>query len=222
MSNDNFKNLLDKYYAGTASAEEIQELTEENLIDKADEHYAAAMVEARIQKMDWTFEDFLESTPKVKTVAAKKRRTLFSPMLKIAASVVLILSTYFVWQKNQSKEIEAEYVTTEKIVTNPPVAIKPLEVLIQEAGQVKAEKADASTKSVRKKSNPLLAKKVKQEQRIDINTKEDNYLVIVNGRKIYNEEEAIEVASKSMAMVSRSLMESMDEVLPVTRMKIKL
>lgn len=222
MSNDNFKNLLDKYYAATASAEEIQLLSAENLIDKADEQYAAAMLEARSQKMDWTFEEFMESTPKVEAVAAKKIRTLLSPMLKLAASVVLILCIYLVWQKNQSKEIEAEYVTAEKIITSPPVAIKPIEVAMQEAEQVKAEKADASTKSVRKKSNPLLAKKAKQQQRIDINTKEDNYLVIVNGRKIYNEEEAIEVASKSMAMVSRSLTESMDEVLPVTRMKIKL
>lgn len=232
MKSGNYEDLINKFYAGNVTAEEILLLKKEGLIDENDAHYASAIEEERTQQMDWTFEEFMKEVPKAKVVAI----TPFSNWLKTliaAAAVLLAIFAVFVLMPKPTEHPSREMV---RLPQNNNVADSNQQLLannimpvneIKDTASVSEKLNSKSTnnKTLVKNSKKLTPKKsvvssvIKKEER---KAALEDYLVMVNGKPITDEATAIAITRESLGMVSANLTSTMDEMKPIAQIKIKL
>lgn len=228
MKSENYDELMDKFYAGTASAEEISLLQSEKLFDDLDILYAEAINSERDEKMNWKFEDFMKEIPAAKVVALPAGRGWMKKMFAAAAVVAAILTAYVFWpQQNQSNEIANGPAFHQQIKvnetgdnSNPTVSIKneqPLAENIKPESKANKNYAVKSAKQVLPK-NRINTAKEKSEGK----TNTQDFLVVVNGKAITNKEEAVAIMRESVSMVSRHLTSAVDELRPLSEIKIAL
>src|SRR6185437_4699900 len=102
MKSENYDELMDKFYAGKASAEDISILIGKGLLDDQDIFYTDALNSEREQKMDWDFEDLMNEVSATKVVALPRRNLRMKRMIAAAAVVATILVAWFFWQKQDN------------------------------------------------------------------------------------------------------------------------
>ena len=230
MKSGNYDELMDKFYAGTASAEEINLLQSENLIDDLDNLYVEALDSEREQKMDWEFDNFIKEIPATKIVTLNTQKTpgvWLKRMMSAAAIIALILTAYVFWpQQNQTKEIAKVVVNNQSIDTNQlPANTEPV-ANVEEAAPVteiakqgpKADKNYAVNPSKKRTAKFIIhtAKEI-----VDEKENHQDFFVMVNGKPITNEADAIAITKESLSMVSRNLTSTVDELRPLSEIKIK-
>lgn len=221
MKSDNYNDMLDGYFAGTASEEEIALLKTEGYIDEQNEWYAAALASERGKKMDWSFEEMLAAAEPAKVMPIESSTSWSKKLAAAAAVLAIISSTYFLWVNEKPIHVESELatITVEKTTDTPVIKIVDEVVLAQpELPQVK----ESIQKEKIKKRLSLQKTKVKAAVKEDDIHAADEWLVMVNGKPITNENEAALIANKSMAMLSANLSQTMEELKPITKIKIKL
>lgn len=230
MKSGNYSELLEKFYAGTASAEEISLLQSQALVNEQDILYAEVLKEERRQKMDWKFEDFMNdvSLDKVETFPA--RIVWMKRILSAAATVVIIVAAYTLWPVPQ----------TDKIVT-VPASNKSAESKKQLAATTvlpanKTKEASEAAEKVKitlkkNRSHAVITgrkrpvqKSIRQADKTDVsnNSHHPEYLVFVNGQAITNEADAVAITRESLSMISQNLTLAVDELKPIGQIKIKL
>ncbi|MEO6637547.1 MAG: hypothetical protein ABIN25_04680, partial [Ginsengibacter sp.] len=204
MKSGNFDEMMDKFYAGTASAEEINLLQSEKLIDDLDNLYVEALSSEREQRMDWEFEDFMKEIPAAKIVSLPAQRVWVKRMMAAAAMIVIIMSAYVFWPKqNQPKEI-ANVIEINKQVENKPIPNNTEPVESQKDAQPDEESIKMqpkentnyeakNTKNVKSNSISPSAKENVTEKKND-----EDFFVMVNGKAITNEEDAIAITRESL------------------------
>ena len=228
MKSGNYDELMDKFYAGTASAEEINLLQSEKLIDDLDNLYVQALDSEREQKMDWEFDNFMKEIPATKVVALPAHRIWVKRMMSAAAIVAAILTAYVFWpQQNQHKEIAKVPVIQTPIKSNQlaentePVAIikeaQPVAEIVKTAPKANKNYAVNTRKQRPEKSIVHAAK-----ENVDENKNTGDFLVMVNGKAITNEADAVVIMKESLSMFSRNLTSTVDELRPLSQIKIKL
>jgi hypothetical protein len=230
MKSGKYNELLDKFYAGTASAEEISFLQSEGLVKEQDILYAEILKEERGQKMDWEFEDFMNdiSSNKVKTFPA--RIVWMKRILSAAAMLATIVAAYILWplpQTDKMANVPASNKTAERNGELTATAVLPANE-IKDAPQA-AEKVKIASKKNRRHAvntdkNRSVQKSIRQADTTGVsnNSNLPEYLVIVNGKPITNEADAIAITQESLGMISRNLTLTVDELKPISQIKIKL
>lgn len=230
MKSGNYNELLDKFYAGTASAEEIGLLQLEGLINEQDALYAEALNAEREQKMNWEFEDFMNDISAEKVIAFPARRIWMKRILSAAAMVAAIVTAYIFWPQTSTNKISNIPASNKLVDSNKQLiatAILPANEIKDTARAV--EKIETASKKNRDyavntyKKRPL-QKSTESSDKKDVktNSNSQNYLVIVNGKPITNEADAVAIARESLGMISRNLTLTADELIPISRIKIKL
>jgi hypothetical protein len=230
MKSGKYSELLDKFYAGTASAEEIALLHSEALVSEQDILYAEMLKEERRQKMDWEFEDFMNDLPSDKVETFPSRIVWMKRILSAAAMVAIIGAAYILWPQPQTDKmasVRASNKTAERNKELRATAVSPANE-IKDASQA-AEKVKTASKKNRDhavntdKKRPV-QKSIRQVDTTGVNDNSDSseYLVIVNGQPITNEADAIAITRESLSMISQNLTLTVEELKPISRIKIKL
>lgn len=214
MKTDRYKDWESKFFEG----EELTQEEELFLKNESDNPYFSFLKEEKQEKLDISFEDFLKKTEEPKIVVLPIKKTSYK-MYWMAASLVLLMGMSALWMFNQPKKIE----TT--IVKNPDVPKKektqkvaPVEEIIEQTStpkpvlaNQKSQKVDQTANDkvvkdlVRKEFEKLMAqqensiKKEEKQIQVPAESKSDynpNY-VIINGKPIYDESEAIAVTENA-------------------------
>jgi hypothetical protein len=226
MKSEDYNELLDKFYAGAATAEEISLLQLEGLINEQDILYADTLREERAQKMDWEFEDFMNDIPSEKVIAFPARRLWMKRILSAAAMVAAIVAAYIFWPQPETNKI-ANVPASNKIVDSnrelTASAVLPANE-IKDSSQIENVKAASEKNKVNTDKKRPVQKSIISSDKTDVrnNSNLEDYLVVVNGKPVTNEADAVAITRESLGMVSRNLTLTVDELKPISRIKIKL
>lgn len=213
MKTDRYKDWESKFFEG-------EELTPEEdlfLKNESDNPYFSFLKDEKQEKLDISFEDFLKKTEEPKIVALLVKKTSYK-VYWMAASLVLLMGISALWMFNQQGRVETTIVKNNDIPKKQKVEkIKPVEKTIEQipAKPVLAnqenQKADQTTNEkvvkdlVKKEFEKLMAQQEnsikKEEKQIQVPTGSTsdynpNY-VIINGKPMYNEQEAIAVTENA-------------------------
>lgn len=205
MKTDRYKDWESRFFEG-------EELTPEEhlfLKNESDNPYFSFLKEEKQEKLDINFEDFLKKTeePKILALPIVKRKSYTQYWM--AASLVLLMGISGFWMFNHPENIEpqiAKHTETPKKVETPKVS--PVEdvstqqpVLAQQNTQPKTQKVEKKNAVENQESKAQFAYHQPKEIKTDdqnqnkVNSDSDynpNY-VIINGKPIYSEQEAIAV-----------------------------
>ena len=211
MNTDRYKDWESKFFEG----EELTPEEELFLKNESDNPYFSFLKEEKQEKLDIKFEDFLNKATKQNVT--KEPKIVALPIVKrkcytqywMAASLVLLMGISGFWMFNNPENIEpqiAKQTETPKKVETPEVS--PIEngstqqpVLTQQNTQPKIQKVAKKNAVENQESKTQFAYHQPKEIKIDnqnlnkVNSDSDynpNY-VIINGKPIYNEQEAIAV-----------------------------
>lgn len=214
MKTDRYKDWESKFFEG----EELTPEEELFLKNESDNPYFSFLKEEKQEKLDISFEDFLKKTEEPKVVALPIKKTSYK-MYWMAASLVLLMGISALWMFNQPQKMEPA------IAKNPDVPKKeivdpvlPVEKTIEENSTPKPVLANQESQKVDKTANDKVVKELvrkefeklmaqqenqsnKEEKQIQVPTESisdynPNY-VIINGKPIYDEGEAIAVTENA-------------------------
>ena len=205
MKTDRYKDWESRFFEG-------EELTPEEhlfLKNESDNPYFSFLNEEKQDKLDISFEDFLKRTeePKIVPLPIVKRKSY--TQYWIAASLVLLMGISGFWMFNNPENIAPQVanhiVKPKKVETRKTTPVEETQtqqsVLAQQ--DVQPKKQDIKNKNTvdNQQSTTQLAhhqpKQIKTDyqQQNQVNSDSDynpNY-VIINGKPIYNEQEAIAI-----------------------------
>ncbi|UQB67523.1 hypothetical protein [Epilithonimonas zeae] len=205
MKTDRYKDWESRFFEG-------EELTPEEhlfLKNESDNPYFSFLNEEKQDKLDISFEDFLKKTeePKIVALPVVKRRSYTQYWM--AASLVLLMGISGFWMFNNPENIApqvANHNVKPKKVEAPKVT--PVEetqtrqpVLAQKNTQPEKQEIEKKNTIDNQQSTPQFAshkpKQIKTDIQVQTQVNSDsdynpNY-VIINGKPIYNEQEAIAI-----------------------------
>ena len=202
MKTDRYKDWESRFFEG-------EELTPEEhlfLKNESDNPYFSFLKEEKQDKLDISFDDFLNKTEEPKIVALPIVKKKSYTQYWMAASLVLLMGVTGFWMFNNPENIEpqiAKHTETPKKVETPKVS--PIEngstqqpVLTQQNTQPKIQKVAKKNAAETTQFAYHQPKQIKTDyqQQNQVNSDSDynpNY-VIINGKPIYNEQEAIAIA----------------------------
>ena len=214
MKTDRYKDWESKFFEG----EELTPEEELFLKNESDNPYFSFLKDEKQEKLDISFADFLKKTEEPKIVVLPTKRTSYK-IYWMAAGLVLLMGMSALWMFNQPQKIETTIAKNpdvpkkEKVEKVPQVeetteqTSAPKPVLANQENQ----KADQSGNDkvvkelVRKEFDKLMAQQEQsskqEEKQIQVPAESTldyrpNY-VIINGKPIYDESEAIAVTENA-------------------------
>lgn len=205
MKTDRYKDWESRFFEG-------EELTPEEhlfLKNESDNPYFSFLNEEKQDKLDISFDDFLKKTEEPKIVALPIVKRKSYTQYWMAASLFLLMGISGFWMFNHPENIDpqiAKHTETHKKVETPKVS--PIEkastqqpVLAQQNIQPKTQKIEKKNAVENQELKAQFAYHQPKEIKTDnqnqskVNSDSDynpNY-VIINGKPIYNEQEAIAI-----------------------------
>jgi len=228
MKRGNYDELIDKFYAGRASAEEISMLKNQGLLDDQDIFYAEALHSEREQKMDWDFADFMKEIPEAKVAPLPGRRVWMKRMMAAAATVATILLVYIFWPQHNNtgavvhvpvinKQIDSNH----NVAANPPVSEMKDSILLPGNATIHPRPITSYTVKTKKQNSPKSSKEAAKDKE-EATASDENFMVMVNGKPITDEADAIAIMKESLSMISRDLTHTVNDLKPIGQIKIKL
>ncbi|QDP84716.1 hypothetical protein FNJ88_03810 [Chryseobacterium sp. SNU WT5] len=207
--------------------------------DKVQDKYKKITQELKKEKMDWDFEDFLEKTKQEEKTIPLVNKTKGGSIPKtfwMAASIVLLISVglFFEYGNGRSAS-EKELLVQNEIVKAKDTFQQESNLAINQASdtlKVEPKKTISdSTATVEQKENDIMdqilpkrgrlnknsrqryannetSRKANKKVQLDHSDYESNY-VIINGQKIENEQEAIDLTKYSFRILSENVSKTM-------------
>ena len=229
MKTDRYKDWESRFFEG-------EELTPEEhlfLKNESDNPYFSFLNEEKQEKLDIKFEDFLNKAtkldieePKIVTLPIAKRKSYTQYWM--AASLVLLMGIGGFWMFNNPENVEpqiAKHTETPKKVETPKVS--PIEeiptqqpVLAQQNAQPETQKIEKKNAVENQESKAQFAYHQPKEIKTDnqnqnkVNSDSDynpNY-VIINGKPIYSEQEAIAVTEDTFNFFASNVTQTINHV----------
>ena len=214
MKTDRYKDWESKFFEG----EELTPEEELFLKNESDNPYFSFLREEKQEKLDISFEDFLKKTEEPKIVALPIKKTSYK-MYWMAASLILLMGMSALWIFNQPQKIETTIAKNPDIPKKEKVEkLAPVEETIEKTSTPKPVLANQESQKVEKISDDKVVKELvqkevkrlmaqqdpsieKEEKQIQtpaesISDYNPNY-VIINGKPIYDESEAIAVTENA-------------------------
>lgn len=214
MKTDKYKDWESKFFGG----EELTPEEELFLKNESDNPYFSFLKEEKQEKLDISFEDFLKKTEEPRIVALPIKKTSYK-MYWMAASLVLLMGMSALWMFNQPQKIETTIAKNPDVPKKENVEKVPqVEEIIEGNPAPKTVLANQESQKVDKAVNDKMVKELVQKEfkklmaQQDLSTKQEekqiqvptestsdynpNY-VIINGKPIYDESEAIAVTENA-------------------------
>lgn len=206
--------------------------------DKSQDKYDEIVKNLKSEKMDWDFEDFMQKTvdktSEISTIKPKKY-TLFW----LAASLILIFGIGFFFINDNKNNADDTFVKNEILKQKNDFAEANTFIEKEEIENDSVQAQKDSTKneetpiyqSEEKIMNKILSKKerlrIKLRPNYAVNEKkssENNYqsdFVIINGKKIENEKEAVELTKIALNLFANNLNNTLQEAQPVENLTVE-
>lgn len=221
MNTQEYQQLLSKFYQAETSAEEEKLLKNFDNNTPEDRLIFESLQEEKTQKMNWDFEDFLVKTQEetavvpISKVEIQTSRTKTSWYWMVASFLAILGLGYFLLNNDSTqKPIPKEIVKNEKLpsMRNPTQTIEKPEVIHENVAQNTPTKIKAQYKHrISAKQTKMLAKNTKAKQQKTENeivdqpmniqdTEYESSFVMINGKKIENEEAAIHITQNAFKM----------------------
>ncbi len=224
MKNRRIEELKDKYFDGQSSSEEEKELK------KSDELFFQLLDEEKKVKMDWSFEDFESQVMGDKKVI----RWWNNAWIKYAAAAILLMIVGLSVYLNQEQAVQPSVIANR---ADKDVQKSPAEELtannkadLQSNAEIPIKKDKNSSAMLRTKtfkqqvpSKRMLEKKQKVIQ--SLQHMEDTYqadYVVLNGKPVSNEEEAVELTLRSLGLLASNLENGVDKAMNIKQMSISI
>lgn len=222
MNKQEYQNLLSKFYQAETSAEEEKLL--KNFENKSQEEklFFESLQEEKTQKMNWDFEDFIAKTKEnTSVVSISKHRsqnnTIKTSWYWMAASFLVMMSVgYFLIGENGAENsVSTELVTAPKLPSTQNTIIAAEEepkVVSENIVSTTPKVKKAAPKTIISKKQPIqLARNTETKQeKVENNmvdeplpiqdTEYESGFVMINGKKIENEEAAIHITQNAFKM----------------------
>lgn len=211
MNSDKINEMKDAYFSGTSSKEDEKQLKE-----TVNDPFFNALKAEQEQKMDWSFDDFMSVVEQEEPVKRVGVFTFRKMVYWAAASVAVVVFGTSVFLFNGT--LEKPKLVQHQVKQDPIPAPKetpeeqPSEVLIQDTYEQpirKPKKAPASQKpSGQKNPQP------------NESTYNPEY-VVINGKPIYDLEEAKELTMSSLNLLTSNVEKSVSSMENVKYLSIK-
>lgn len=206
--------------------------------DKSQDKYDEIVKNLKSEKMDWDFEDFMQKmedkTSEISTIKPKKY-TLFW----LAASLFLIFGIGFFFINDNKNNADDTFVKNEILKQKNDFAEENTFIEKEEIENDSVQAQKDSTKneetpiyqSEEKIMNKILSKKERLRKKLRPNyavnekkSSENNYqsdFVIINGKKIENEKEAVELTKIALNLFANNLNNTLQEAQPVENLTVE-
>jgi hypothetical protein len=227
MENRRLKKLKDNYFDGSSSLEEEKELK------KSDDVFFQTLNQEKNVRMDWTFEDFTSQVHKENKVLTFwwnrvwLKYAVAAILLAIAGAALYINQTQSIStkpalvQQRVPDKITAPSESTQKTVAvtesnqdNVGVAQQRLAMLPHRPSKVVNQHKRAKTFSNKKENK-------KDMPAIEVTDYRADY-VVLNGKPVASEEEAVELTLKSLGLLATNLENSVDKAMQIKQMSITI
>lgn len=214
MKTDRYKDWESKFFEG----EELTPEEELFLKNESDNPYFSFLKEEKQEKLDISFEDFLKKTEEPKIIPIPIKKTSYK-MYWMAASLILLMGISAFWIFDQPQKIETAIAKNQDVPKKEIVKpVVPVEKTVEENSAPKLVLANQESQKVDKATNDKVVKELvrkeferlmaqqetqsnKEEKQMQVPTESisdynPNY-VIINGKPIYDEGEAIAVTENA-------------------------
>ncbi|KUG10048.1 hypothetical protein BEI02_16465 [Elizabethkingia sp. HvH-WGS333] len=229
MKTDRSKQYKDQYFAGNSS-----EAEEKWLKDFSDDVFFKTLREEKEVTMDWSFEDFMEKVEE-RPIPAKKIQLTTKPGLSkwywMAAGFIIFLSLggYLFFNQKPITDVTTTSVAKTEPAKNNTLAIQEPQTTPPETNiQPSVITTETEKEEITEKENiKVLAQKkplAKKEKEIIETTSvksvpetgteasyNPNY-VLINGKPVYDEEEAVDLTKKSLNLLASNLDKGIEKV----------
>ncbi len=194
MSSNSYRELLEKYYNGDTSVEEERLLKNNGQLPLAE-------LSSGKPEMDWSFDEFLAAAQPQNSSRKGMLRSIH-PVKYAAAIVVIALLAVAL---NAVKKENLQGTTT---AFNPPAVIQKEKISKKDTG--KLLKPVPATNTAIATSNPVK----KQRHSVPVQQppaaqKNDDFFVMVDGKRITDENEALAILQQSLQKVSGNVQQTM-------------
>nr|WP_288813201.1 hypothetical protein [uncultured Sphingobacterium sp.] len=228
MKDKKLRELEDKYFNGQSSLEEEGELK------NSDHVFFQTLNQEKNVKMDWSFNDF-ESQ-----INADKKLIIWwkYSWVKYAAAAVLLMTIGIALFLNQESTIEEPVLVEKNMKDLKPAKNKSIEHQNTEAANPNPNDrilSDGSRKAmqtaetfkrpkIKKQAKDWTAKKEVVTENLESATGQayrEDY-VVLNGKPVVNEEEAVELTLKSLGLLANNLENGVDKAMNIKQMSITI
>ena len=201
--------------------------------DQFQDKYKEVFKDLKKEKMNWDFEDFLQKAEgnkdnEAEIISINRANPSFPKWFWMAASVVLLLSAGLIFNNNQNADVENqaqlvaneiqkqksdfikenhEHETQVAVLSNDSISGEKRDSIFEESSLAEVDVLDKilSKKSrIKKETKPRYVSNSAVKNIKDSTGYKDSY-VIVNGKRIDNMEEAINVTKYSFQVVANNM-----------------
>ena len=201
--------------------------------------YTEVLKGLKEEKMNWDFEDFIQkaegnANDEAEIIPISKAKPLFPKWFWMAASVVLLFSIGLIFNYNQNADVENqaqlvaneiqkqksdfikenhEHQTQVAVLSNDSISGEKRDSIFQESSLAEVDVLDKilSKKSrIKKETKPRYVSNTDVKNIKDSTGYRDSY-VIVNGKRIDNVEEAINVTKYSFQVVANNVNQALSQ-----------
>ena len=222
MNTEQYHKLLQKFYAGETSDSEEKLLKESEHLSTEESLYFETLKDEKKEKSSLNFNQFLELAGEKNSIAPVKTNDF--KWIWLAASLLLVFSLGAFWlnnDKNEQSKAKSQIAATEVYKQ------QKVEVMQENTYENIVEKPKAEPQKISKNDDVLdeiLPKKSRMKKRVRMryvdNSKpeiaakkseyESNY-VIINGHKITNEKDAIDVTKYSFQILANNVNQTVEQ-----------
>lgn len=229
MKDKKLKELEDKYFNGQSSLEEEKELK------NSDSIFFQSLNQEKEVKMDWSFADFESQINEDQKYSVWWNRS----WVKYAAAAVLLMTIGLSLFLNQESIIQGPVLAKKETKEPKPANKKPLgdqNIEIAVPNNNDGVSMEDSRKAMRT-AETFKRPKVKRPAKKEWNVKKDvvaeslesttgeayqaDY-VVLNGKPVANEEEAVELTLKSLGLLANNLENGVDKAMNIKQMSITI
>lgn len=226
MKTDKYKDWESKFFEG----EELTPEEELFLKNESDNPYFSFLKEEKKEKLDISFEDFLKKTEEPKIIPMPIKKSSYK-VYWMVASLVLLMGISALWMFNQPQDVETVIVKNSEGPKQNTTPVEPVEEIIEQTSTPKpilanqdSQKVDeilnekAVKDLVKKEFDKLMAQQESSTKNGDkqlqnpaqsISDYNPNY-VIINGKPIYDENQAIAVTENAFNYFASNVTETIN------------
>lgn len=228
MKDKKRKELEDKYFNGQSSLEEEKELK------NSDSVFFQSLNQEKDVKMDWSFADFESQINDDKKYIVWWNRS----WVKYAAAAVLLMTIGLALFLNQESAIQGPVIAKKEIKELKPGDKKLLEdqnietadrnindgISLEDSRKAMRTAETFKRRKEKKQAKDWTVKKEVVTESLE-STAGESYqadYVVLNGKPVANEEEAVELTLKSLGLLANNLENGVDKAMNIKQMSITI
>ncbi|WP_286857227.1 MULTISPECIES: hypothetical protein [Sphingobacterium] len=228
MKDKKLKELEEKYFNGQSSLEEEGELKNSGHV------FFQTLNQEKNVKMDWSFDDFESQINADKKLIVRWKYS----WVKYAAAAVLLMTIGIALFLNQKPTIEEPVLVEKNMKDLKPAKNRPIEHQNSEAANPNSNDRILSDGSrtamqtaetfkrpkIKKQAKDRTAKKEVVTENLESTTGQTYQAdyVVLNGKPVANEEEAVELTLRSLGLLANNLENGVDKAMNIKQMSISI